>query len=215
MKDSLKVGISTTVNIAIDRDRTIAFMGDEGRVYATPSMVLDIEYVARDWLMEFLDETEDTVGTHVAVDHIGATVEGDNVEIEITINEINHVTKLFLILLLITIPLGAPLLSIFQSSLGVILATPDSYPGIPAGLPVGNGIIFAFFITFILLITSNILGFLIDKRTWIISFLIFVTIFTLMFTTFFINPSGIITGHWQSLGSVSYTHLTLPTKRIV
>ena len=58
MKDSLKVGISTTVNIAIDRDRTIAFMGDEGRVYATPSMVLDIEYVARDWLMEFLDETE-------------------------------------------------------------------------------------------------------------------------------------------------------------
>ena len=89
MKDSLKVGISTTVNIAIDRDRTIAFMGDEGRVYATPSMVLDIEYVARDWLMEFLDETEDTVGTHVAVDHIGATVEGDNVEIEITINGIN------------------------------------------------------------------------------------------------------------------------------
>ena len=119
---------------------------------------------------------------------------------KITINEINHVTKLFLILLLITIPLGAPLLSIFQSSLGVILATPDSYPGIPAGLPVGNGIIFAFFITFILLITSNILGFLIDKRTWIISFFIFVTIFTLMFTTFFINPSGIITGHWQSLG---------------
>ena len=89
MKDSLKVGISTTVNIAIDRDRTIAFMGDEGRVYATPSMVLDIEYVARNWLMEFLDETEDTVGTHVAVDHIGATVEGDNVKIEITINEIN------------------------------------------------------------------------------------------------------------------------------
>ena len=89
MKDSLKVGISTTVNIAIDRDRTIAFMGDEGRVYATPSMVLDIEYVARDWLMEFLDETEDTVGTHVAIDHIGATVEGDNVEIEISINEIN------------------------------------------------------------------------------------------------------------------------------
>ena len=54
MKDSLKVGISTTVNIAIDRDRTIAFMGDEGRVYATPSMVLDIEYVARDWLLSLI-----------------------------------------------------------------------------------------------------------------------------------------------------------------
>jgi hypothetical protein len=43
MKDSLVVGISTTVKILIDQDRTIAFMGNEGRVYATPSMVLDIE----------------------------------------------------------------------------------------------------------------------------------------------------------------------------
>ena len=64
-------------------------MGNEGRVYATPSMVLDIEHIARDWLMEFLDEGEDTVGTHVSVDHIGATVEGDNVDITITVTEVN------------------------------------------------------------------------------------------------------------------------------
>ncbi len=80
MKDSLVAGISTTAKILIDQERTIAFMGDEGRVYATPSMVLDIEYTARNWLMEYLDEGEDTVGTHVSVDHIGATVEGDTVE---------------------------------------------------------------------------------------------------------------------------------------
>ena len=89
MKNSLIAGISTTARILIDQDRTIAFMGDEGRVYATPSMILDIEYTARNWLMEFLDEGEDTVGTHVSVDHIGATVEGDTVEITITIEEIN------------------------------------------------------------------------------------------------------------------------------
>ena len=89
MKDSLVVGISTSVKILVDKDRTIAFMGDEGRVYATPSMVLDIEYIARNWLMEYLDDGEDTVGTHVSVDHIGATVEGDTVEIVITVQELN------------------------------------------------------------------------------------------------------------------------------
>ena len=89
MKDSLVVGISTSVKILVDKDRTIAFMGDEGRVYATPSMVLDIEYTARNWLMEYLDEGEDTVGTHVSVDNIGATVEGDTVEIVITVKELN------------------------------------------------------------------------------------------------------------------------------
>jgi predicted thioesterase len=89
MKDGLVAGISTTVKVLIDQERTIAFMGNEGRVYATPSMVLDIEYIARNWLVKYLDENEDTVGTHVSVDHIAATVEGDTVEIKITVNEVN------------------------------------------------------------------------------------------------------------------------------
>ena len=89
MKDSLVAGISTTAKILVDRDRTIGFMGDEGRVYATPWMVRDIEHTARDWLIEHLDEDEDTVGTHVSVDHIAATVEGDSVEVTITVEEIN------------------------------------------------------------------------------------------------------------------------------
>ncbi|MDP6259070.1 MAG: hotdog domain-containing protein [Rhodospirillales bacterium] len=89
MKDSLVAGISTTAKILVDRDRTIGFMGDEGRVYATPWMVRDIEHTARDWLIEHLDEDEDTVGTHVSVDHIAATVEGDSVEVTITVEEVN------------------------------------------------------------------------------------------------------------------------------
>ncbi len=89
MKDSLVAGLSTTAKIEIDRERTIAFMGDEGRDYATPSMVLDIEYTARNWLMEYLDEGEDTVGTHVSVDHLAATVEGDSIEVTITVTEVN------------------------------------------------------------------------------------------------------------------------------
>ncbi len=89
MKDSLVAGISTTAKILVDRDRTIGFMGDEGRVYATPWMVRDIEHTARDLLIEHLDEDEDTVGTHVSVDHIAATVESDSVEVTITVEEVN------------------------------------------------------------------------------------------------------------------------------
>src|SRR4029079_6260380 len=36
MKRSLRPGLSTVKRIAIDRDRTIGFMGEDARVYATP-----------------------------------------------------------------------------------------------------------------------------------------------------------------------------------
>ena len=85
MKESLTAGVTATQKIAIDRDRTIGFMGDEGRVYSTPSMVRDIEYTCHELLNEHLDDGENSVGTHVSVDHIGATVEGDEVEVSITI----------------------------------------------------------------------------------------------------------------------------------
>ena len=88
MKDSLTAGVTATQKIAIDRDRTIGFMGDEGRVYSTPSMVRDIEYTCHELLNEHLDDGENSVGTHISVDHIGATVEGDEVEVSVTITAV-------------------------------------------------------------------------------------------------------------------------------
>ena len=41
MKPSLQAGVSMTRRISIDRDRTIGFMGEDARVYATPSMIMD------------------------------------------------------------------------------------------------------------------------------------------------------------------------------
>ena len=87
MKDSLKAGLSTTRSFEVDRSRTIGFMGDEGRVYATPAMIMDIEITARDLIKQHLDDGEDTVGTHVSVDHLAATIEGDSAEVTITITE--------------------------------------------------------------------------------------------------------------------------------
>ena len=88
MKENLTAGVTATQKIAIDRDRTIGFMGDEGRVYSTPSMVRDIEYTCHELLNEHLDDGENSVGTHISVDHIGATVEGDEVEVSVTITAV-------------------------------------------------------------------------------------------------------------------------------
>ena len=88
MRDSLAVGVTATRKITVDRERTIGFMGDDGRVYSTPSMVRDIEQTCHELLMQHVDEGENSVGTHVSVDHIGATVEGDEVEVSVTITAV-------------------------------------------------------------------------------------------------------------------------------
>jgi fluoroacetyl-CoA thioesterase len=89
MKESLAAGIATTARIDIDAARTIDFMGDEGRVYATPELVRDIEMTCRDLLLEHLDPGEDSVGTRVEIDHVGATLMGMWVEVSVTLSAVN------------------------------------------------------------------------------------------------------------------------------
>ena len=81
MKDSLVEGLTTTRRIAIDAERTTGHMGDELRVYSTPSMALDIERTCRDWMLAHLDDGEDTVGARIEIDHLGATLLGMWVEV--------------------------------------------------------------------------------------------------------------------------------------
>jgi predicted thioesterase len=89
MKESLTAGVTATRRIDIDAGRTIDFMGDEGRVYATPELVRDIEMTARDLLLEHVDAGEDSVGTRVEIDHVGATLMGMWVEITVTVETVN------------------------------------------------------------------------------------------------------------------------------
>ena len=81
MKPSLQPGVSMTRRIVIDRDRTISFMGEDARVYATPSMIMDIERTCRDLILQHADAGEDSVGIEVAVKHLAATLPGMTVEI--------------------------------------------------------------------------------------------------------------------------------------
>ena len=79
MKDSLRQGLSTTKRIVVTENRTIDFLGpdprlvgspcaavsvdspdESGRVYATPSLIRDIETVCRDLLLEHLEPGEDS-----------------------------------------------------------------------------------------------------------------------------------------------------------
>jgi len=82
MKNTLQAGLSFSRRILVDEERCISFMGRENMVYATPRMVSDVEYACRDWLLQHLDAGEDSVGAHVAIDHLGATPPGLEVTIE-------------------------------------------------------------------------------------------------------------------------------------
>jgi fluoroacetyl-CoA thioesterase len=85
MKPSLQPGVVLTRTIAIDRDRTIGFMGEEARVYATPSMIRDIEHACRDLILQHADPGEDSVGIDVSVKHLAASLPGMNVEISVKV----------------------------------------------------------------------------------------------------------------------------------
>lgn len=88
MKSTLKVGLASTNRVTVDESRCIGFMGKEGMVYATPRMVSDVEYACRDFLLEHLDEGEDSVGAHVSIDHLAATPLGLEVTIDVRIVDI-------------------------------------------------------------------------------------------------------------------------------
>lgn len=90
MKPTLKSGLSFTLRISIDATRTISFMGEDGRVYSTPSMVRDMEQTSRDLLLQHLEPGEDSVGVRIEVSHLAAAPINDHVDITSTITEIDR-----------------------------------------------------------------------------------------------------------------------------
>ena len=88
MKSSLVPGLRRTERIEIDRPRTIGFLGDEMRVYSTPSMVGDVEYATLRLIQEHLDEGESSLGIRIAVDHLAPTPLGEWVEIHLEVKSV-------------------------------------------------------------------------------------------------------------------------------
>jgi predicted thioesterase len=97
MRDTLKPGAAYSVSFTVDRERTIDFMGENARVYATPMLVRDIEIACRNLLLKYLDSGEDSVGTRVEVDHLAATLLGMQVELKATIAEVQGRSVTFVV----------------------------------------------------------------------------------------------------------------------
>jgi predicted thioesterase len=95
MKPSLAPGVAATTRFIVDRDRTIDFMGEAVRVYATPMLVRDIEIACRDLLLAHLDPGENSVGTRVAIDHLAPTLAGMPVELTVTIASVDGRAVIF------------------------------------------------------------------------------------------------------------------------
>jgi predicted thioesterase len=89
MKPTLVPGLTVTRSIAVDRERTVAFLGENARVYATPMLVRDIEVVARELVLPHLDAGHDTVGTRIEIDHLAATPLGMEVEITVSVASVS------------------------------------------------------------------------------------------------------------------------------
>ena len=88
MKASLQPGLIRVKRIAIDRERTIAFMGEEARVYATPRLIGDIEMTCRELILEHADPGEDSVGTEVAIRHLAPALPGMTAEITVRVTAV-------------------------------------------------------------------------------------------------------------------------------
>ena len=88
MKDSLKLGVSKVRRIIVDRDRTVAFMGEQGRVYATPELCRDIEHTCREALLDHVSPEEDSVGIEIMVRHSAPTLPGMEVSITATVTNV-------------------------------------------------------------------------------------------------------------------------------
>jgi len=86
MSEAIQLGLSRTKRVIVDRERTIGFLGEESRVYATPKLLHDVESTCRTLLLEHADADQDSVGTHVELDHLAPTLMGMWAEITVTVS---------------------------------------------------------------------------------------------------------------------------------
>jgi predicted thioesterase len=85
MTNTLEPKMNFTRRLTIDSSRTIDFMGEAVRVYATPEVVRDIEVTCRNGVLTYLPPGQDTVGARIELDHIAPSLLGAEVEISASI----------------------------------------------------------------------------------------------------------------------------------
>lgn len=89
MTNELEVGAIARRKLVVDLPRTVDFLGDALRLYATPELVRDVEQTCLDFLLDHVDAGENSVGTAIALQHGGATLLGQAVRIEARVNAVD------------------------------------------------------------------------------------------------------------------------------
>jgi fluoroacetyl-CoA thioesterase len=88
MKPTLQPGISLVRRVSVGSDKTISFLGEEGRVYGTPYLIGDIEHTCRNLILDHAEPDEDSVGIEVAIKHLAPTLPGSTIEIAATVTAV-------------------------------------------------------------------------------------------------------------------------------
>lgn len=88
MADLVHVGDEHSRTIEVDLERTIAFLGEDARVYATPAIVSDVEYLCRDVLLTA--PGEDSVGAEVIIEHLAPALLGYPVKIDVRVTGVDQ-----------------------------------------------------------------------------------------------------------------------------
>ncbi len=100
----------------------------------------------------------------------------------------------------LTLPLFAAGAAVFQDVFNVTLAAPDNYPGLAPGEPETSLRPVAWAVVVFLAAVSTVMGFLWNRKAWLVAGTVFAVIFVALYSNFLTHPAGVATGIWQSLG---------------
>ncbi|WP_174823019.1 thioesterase family protein [Pararhodospirillum oryzae] len=81
----VETGVTLSRPLSVDASRTVTFLGEDLRVYATYALIRDLEYACRDLLVGHLPAGWDSVGTQVNLDHKAASPLGARVRLGVTL----------------------------------------------------------------------------------------------------------------------------------
>ncbi len=100
----------------------------------------------------------------------------------------------------LSLPLFAAGIAVFQDVFNIKLAAPDNYPGLAPGEPEKSLRPLAVAVVVFLTAVSVVMGFMWNRKAWIVAWTVFAVIFVALYSNFLTYPAGVATGVWQSLG---------------
>lgn len=83
--NELKPGLSTEKTTKIAKEMVVDFLGEEGEVLSTPSMIMLMEHACRLIVKPYLGSDKESLGTVVNAKHLAAALLGADVTIKATL----------------------------------------------------------------------------------------------------------------------------------